>query len=157
VTDEGYYTAQVCTNGHVATKALELIPSAASMFCEECGAKTMRSCASCSSPIRGMYRGGFGTEYETPNYCGECGNAFPWTAERLATLRELVGASKASASDKDELLRDLDALATDTPRTQLVALRMRRFLARAGDEVVPAARQVVIQVASAAAKASLGL
>lgn len=157
MSDKGYYTAQVCTNGHVVTSALELIPSAGSKFCEQCGAKTMESCASCSRAIRGMYRSGFGTDYEAPNYCGECGDAFPWTAERLATLRELVSASKASATDKDELLRDLDSLAADTPRTQVAALRMKRFLARAGDEVVPAARQVVIQVASAAAKASLGL
>lgn len=153
----GYYTAQICRNGHVVTNALELIPEASSKFCDECGLATLTTCPHCQMAIRGTYREGFNPSYERPSYCRECGVAFPWMAERLATMRDLITASTAPKDDKDALLADLDAIAADTPRTQIVVMRMKKFLARASDEVVPAVRQIVVEVATSAAKKSLGL
>jgi len=96
-------------------------------------------------------------EYHAPNHCFHCGKPLPWTVEGMGSLRELIAESNAPATVKTELLKDLDSLVTDTPRTQVAVLRMRNFLSRTGDQVVPAVRQVVIEIATASVKKMLGL
>ena len=154
---EGFHSADICRRGHVVTAVHELREGPPTNFCEKCGADVIGACPDCRTPIRGSAKSMYIREYHAPNHCFHCGKAFPWTAEGLGSLRELIAESNAPGSVKVELLKDLDALLSETPRTQIAVLRMKNFLARTGDQVVPAVRQVVIEIATASAKKTLGL
>ena len=56
------------------------------------------------------------------------------------------------AEQKEELKRDLDAVATDEPRTQVAALKIKRWIAKAGKESAGIFRDVLVDVASETAK-----
>lgn len=94
---------QVCTNGHVVTNAMRDSPHRTREHCTECGAKTISTCPSCNESIPGKMHfegvGVFGGLPEAPEYCGSCGEPFPWTSlEEQATIE---------TADRNERREDL--------------------------------------------------
>ncbi|MFI5282486.1 MAG: DUF2321 domain-containing protein [Candidatus Dormibacterales bacterium] len=154
---EVYDIAQVCPNGHVATSMSQYGPQFRRDFCETCGEATITACPSCEHPIRGAYSGGIiGLPYRPPAFCPDCGKPFPWTERRLEAARVLAReAEHLSAEERTELAGTLDDLSRDVPRTQVAAIRFKRLVAKAGVGTANALRDVLVDVASEAAKKAI--
>jgi hypothetical protein len=156
-----YDTAQVCVNGYVITNNIEHNPELTAPRCDECGAETITACPSRAKLLRGRYHvpGVAGAwRHTAPKYCHKCGAAYPWTQAKLDALRELVNEIESlTADEKDRLSRSLDDLIAETPRTEVAVTRLKKGLARAGAEVAVAAKNILVDIASEAAKKRLGI
>lgn len=148
--------ALICLNGHVITSGLRLSPELAQARCSRCGEETTSSCVSCGESIRGYYSvpGVIAFhEYQRPAFCHGCGECFPWTKSMVEAARDL--ALEESALNEDERkawATTLDDLIADTPRTQLAAVRFKKYFAKAGAATAAAMREIVVEIASEAAK-----
>jgi len=158
--EASYRTAQVCQNGHLITSAIELSPERQQKFCGKCGASTLTTWLGCNSPIHG-YHDSPGIvsmrAVDIDAYCYHCGAGYPWTVARLEAGRELIELSNEEPSEKESLKNDLTAVTTDTPKGKVAGLRLKRFIAKAGAEIGPPLRQIVVDVATATIKKDLGL
>lgn len=79
----GYWTAAVCSSGHVAVSAAYdpcWLGPEVPQHCGQCGADVLTKCPECDRPIHGR-----GRRSPAPNFCTECRTAFPWAAEPTAT------------------------------------------------------------------------
>lgn len=155
--DSFYDVAQVCLNGHLITQYSKTSPQHMEEFCAKCGQRTITTCPACNEPIRGFYHVegviSFGSDYSLPSYCYKCGKAYPWTSSRLEAAAELV--REAELLDQDEqtqLIESLDDIVADSPRTQLAATRAKRLLSKAGLTVANVFRDMIVDIASEAAK-----
>lgn len=79
--------ARVCRDGHLIEQAYHSSSArigdsiSGDSYCEECGSKTIDSCASCNTFIRIDYLSTTsGKKIELPTYCRSCGDAFPWSS-----------------------------------------------------------------------------
>ena len=89
-----YFTAAICTKGHVATEATGVSARRhRDTYCRDLRRARVISvaCPNCQTPIRGYFHvpGVLTTApYHAPAHCFECGTAFPWTAEKVAAARD---------------------------------------------------------------------
>lgn len=158
---ERYYdSAQVCMNGHMVNDRATSSPQHNESFCERCSAKTITTCPSCSTAIRGYYHsnvvvlGGSGTP--APAFCYACGTGFPWTEAKLAAARELTDEIEGLSDDEKERLKlNLADLVAETPRTEVAAMQTKKLLAKATGEARGAFVDVLRQVAREAIKGAL--
>ena len=94
---EGYRTAAVCQLGHVATSDVEIDPGLPGKYCKECGEPILQACPACQSRIRGYYHVSgviSARRYVPPNYCEDCGKAFPWMVRKLQAASALESVLK---------------------------------------------------------------
>ena len=154
-----YMSAEVCLNGHPTTGGIEYSPELIAKFCATCGAETIRTCPSCKATIRGdYYVPGFlsTVEYIPPNHCFNCGAAFPWKTAKVNAAKEQVADNEElDATEKEQLQRAIDDLATGGARTVLAASRFKRLMKKAGETVGGGLYKIVVDVASEAAKKAL--
>ncbi len=152
--DEGYDTAQVCLNGHVANASSRETPEFNKDHCEKCGVATISTCPSCGTDIRGYYWGNMSTaEYHPPAFCHSCGDPFPWTQATLEAARELARELDAlDENDRTTLEHSLDDLVRDTPATAVAALRFKKIVEKAGREAVAGFRHLLVDVVSETVK-----
>jgi hypothetical protein len=120
----------------------------------------MTACDNCGAPIRGYYWGDEPStkDVDPPNFCLSCGVPYPWTESGLEAAREL--AREADGLDEDEralLERSLDDIVSEGPKTGVAVERTKRLLAKAGKGTAQAIRDILVDIASQAAKKSLGL
>lgn len=153
---EGWDVAQICENGHVLNGYARTHPQRNQKFCSSCGKRTLTACPSCHVPIRGKYHHPGVTNLmrmNAPAYCHNCGQAYPWTSERLATARAIVqeedGLDPESKKIFDENVSDL---VSDQPRTQLAAQRVSKVLAKLAKPVATIVRGILVEIASETAK-----
>jgi hypothetical protein len=59
--------------------------------------------------------------------------------------------------EQETVAASLDDVVKDTARTELATARIRRLLTKAGQEGAGAMKQILIQIATAAAKQQMGL
>lgn len=151
-----YDTAQICLNGHIITSSAKESPKQLKKFCDKCGQKTITSCTNCNTEIRGyyiipnvFYPGGLD---KAPGYCHECGQPYPWTESAFEAIKELIEISSVADAEKASVIKDLSDLAVETPRTKVAASKMRIFLKKAGKEVASGIRDIIVDIASEAAK-----
>ncbi len=117
--------------------------------CPKCGKESVPTCLNCESTILGTNR---------PAYCGVCGKPFPWTETTLATAREFADELESlSEGDKTALKATFDDLTIDTPRTELAAHRFKKFLAKIAPTAGDALKNIIVTVATEAAKKGMGL
>ena len=155
-----YQVAQVCPNGHVATTAADQHPELREAFCSQCGEATITQCPKCSASIRGGYyvEGvfGFGGDYQPPAFCHNCGNAFPWTEQKIASAVELVEVdAELPAEELEQFRADLAELTKDSPKTQVASLRFKKVMTKVGASVASGVRDIVVDVLSEAAKKAI--
>lgn len=154
-----YRLAQVCPNGHVATTAADANPELREAFCSQCGEATSTNCQKCNAPIRGDYHveGVFGSGYEPPAFCHNCGSRFPWTERKIAGAVELVEVgADLSPEEVQQFKDDLTELTKDSPKTQAASIRFKKVMAKVGNSVASGVREIVVNVLSEAAKKALG-
>jgi hypothetical protein len=154
------HVAQVCRSGHVVLGSLKSFPQFRKSFCEDCGAPAIDQCQTCHWPIAGIgpnsWMGG-GGRFKPPNYCGECGNPFPWTAAALSAAREYTDElDQLTQEEKDALKNTLIDLTTDTSRTPLAASRFKTVIRKIGPVAGNILQKIIENVLSEAAKRAIG-
>jgi hypothetical protein len=151
----GYDVAQICINGHVITSALSRHPNFVKKFCDKCGAETISKCLNCSQPIQGLYFGGSitFTSYTAPNFCYSCSKPFPWLEKRLEAAKDLSDEiENLSDTERAQLKKSLDEIVSDTPQTTVAATRLKKLIAKSGQFAANAFRDILVDIASEAAK-----
>ena len=154
----GYYTAQICQNGHVITEYVEEYPQDLEAYCSECGATTIKTCSKCNSNIRGASTSGdsFINYYTAPNYCFSCGEPFPWTKAAIESTNELLLlADGITPDDAKSLENSYHDLISDTPRTQVAAMKLKIILKKAGKATSDAVYTVLVDVLSEAVRKTI--
>ena len=149
-----YDVQQTCLNGHVITNYAS--DEARTQFaCDICGAKTITVCPDCKGPIRGGHKYSPVQPVGPDAYCLHCGKPFPWTRSRFDALREIAAeCDELSVRDREqlsELLPDLIAK-TETPRTQLAIVQIKKLVTKGGKVFAAAVRKVVVDVGSESVK-----
>lgn len=156
-----FNTAQVCTNGHTITSAIQEAPERMSKFCSTCGAPTIMACQTCSTALRGYYDANgvlVLDDYHPPRFCHECSRPFPWTEARVAALLQLTQEFEGlTDADREALRTGIDDLIRETPRTEVAAVRVKKILRKVGDGVLQAFKNLAVEVLTESAKKALGL
>ncbi|HWK65382.1 MAG TPA: DUF2321 domain-containing protein [Rhizobiaceae bacterium] len=153
-----YSNAQICNNGHLITSDIE--DGSGANFCSNCGAATVVRCAHCSAGIRGdADDDGFTLSMgPVPAFCHYCGKPYEWTLRQVQAAKDLAD----EIEDMDEAEREkakasfID-LASDTPQTAVAATRVKKLIAKAGPIIGNAIREIVVSIATDAAKKTIGL
>jgi hypothetical protein len=152
--------AQICKGGHVIATSLKVSPHLRKPFCERCGSATVTQCQTCGWPIAGKGYAPFGDggPYELPKYRAECGKSYPWTERGLSAAKEYTDdLDQLSAEEKTTLKASFDDLTSDTARTPMAAKRFKKLLSKIGPAAGDTLKQIIVSVASEAAKKLIGL
>lgn len=153
-----YDIAQICLNGHVINDSFQDSPGLNKDFCPDCGNKTIIKCLHCDHYING----GLHSEYsfssleEAPKFCSKCGQAYPWTEEKLKAANELADLlDELSEEERNQLKISLDDLVKDGPRTVVATTKFKRILSKTGPEIVSGFREILVDVVSETVKKSI--
>jgi hypothetical protein len=150
---------KICTNGHVL---IDSDPLSRDTFCEKCGSKMLINCPNCRTSIYTFNFDGIiflGTpNYDRPSYCKSCGKPYPWTQSALeATALILQEDKELSEQDRKNLGESLPDLISETPKTQLALIRLKKVLPVVGHFTAEALRQFVIDFGCDLAKSLFGI
>lgn len=155
-TEDYFDRGLVCRNGHWVNYRADDYPSDNASYCSECGAEAIDKCDSCQATIRGEHVyprvPGFAKQGPPAAYCYSCGRPYPWTVARLQAAQDLLDLVGGSDPEHERLKGSLGDLVVDTPKTQVAATRMGFFLQRVAPQAAEAMRQLLVDVASEAAK-----
>lgn len=157
-----YRNAQICENGHCISFSVDLHPEHAEMFCHICGAKTISKCPSCDVKIRGNYETTgaciVGSVYSTPLYCYLCGKPFPWTVSAIETATAIIREEETMTEiQQNELIDVLPDVMTETPKTKLATVRMKKAISSAGQFTAEALKNFLIDFGCEYIKRQIGL
>lgn len=146
--------AQICQKGHVVNSYSQKYPEYNQKFCSQCGEPTTTQCESCKSSIQGSDLDGFAVlDYERPNFCKECGQAFPWTEYSKQAAHDLaLEFHTLDEQDRAVLDESIDALMKDSPSTPLAATRFKRIMEKAGKTALPMFLALLIDIVSETGK-----
>ncbi|MDW8551090.1 DUF2321 domain-containing protein [Staphylococcus nepalensis] len=152
----GYFeNATICLNGHVSSSSTANYRK----FCKECGQPTISNCLNCSTSIQGYYHvpGFLGAyDYPVPNYCHECGTAYPWTEKVLNKAVELVSLDEQLSEEHRTIIKSaIPDLLIDSPTTPVAQAKYKKYMSYAADYVQEGARNLLIDVVSETVKKSL--
>ncbi|MDQ0999765.1 hypothetical protein QFZ28_000165 [Neobacillus niacini] len=154
-----YDTAEICLNGHVSNEFSISYPESNKNFCDKCGEETITECPICDANIRGyLHIPGVGSlsKFKAPSYCDNCGNPYPWTAEKLNAAKELADLlDELSPEEQEQLKKSLDDLVKDGPRTVVAQTRFKRILSKTGPEIVTGFRDILVDVVSETVKKAI--
>lgn len=156
-----YLTAQVCLNGHIVTSSVEHNPELTQDYCSKCGAKTITNCPNCNAPIRGeLYDDEIaiiGFTHTLDSYCVKCGTPYPWTISALESAALMIREdNELPEIERKNLEESLPDIISETPKTKLASIRIKKALLTAGEFTADALRQFVIDFGCELAKKSLG-
>lgn len=152
---ESYDVAEICLNGHITNRFAATEPQRNTAYCQDCGSKTIRQCPACKLDIRGYHhipRVSYSDDSPAPRFCRGCGKPYPWTNAKLDAARVLAEESGLDEQEQQQLATSIADVMTDTPKTEVASIRIRRLLAKVGKEVGGGLRKIIIDVASEAAK-----
>lgn len=154
-----YRTALVCLNGHIVNDEMDTRPEHNENFCSKCGTATIYQCQICQTNLRGYFEHPsvvYPSKSEPDAFCFHCGNPYPWTRYKLEAAKELAYEIDALTPDEKKILSEsLDELIKDGPKTQVAALRFKKYMQKAGQEIGVAIKQIVIEIGSEAAKKAI--
>ena len=156
---EGYDVALICESGHVVNSSSRSKPARNSSHCTKCGSKTIDTCPSCKTPIRGRYSGPLLSTVmkKAPPYCPACGSLFPWTQEALEAAEELIRFNESlDDQEKDDLVSAIKEVTRDTPKARVAVEKVKHYGMKLGSVTVKALREIIVDVASETAKKSIG-
>ena len=123
-------------------------PKSNTAHCEICGNKTITKCVECNTDIRGYYHapGVIGGNYSAPQYCHNCGKAFPWTQSRIELVKELINELGLEQRQKDDLVKDIENIVCDTQRTELACYKFKRITSNLKPEMQKIIKDVLINI-----------
>lgn len=145
-----YDTAEICRNGHVTNESVKEYPIDSKKFCNVCGSETIQKCESCNFEIQGYHHmPGIGSIYEKPSYCINCGEPYPWIKDKLIAAEELADiVDEFTEEDKKILSSSLQDLVRDTPRSQVAAIRFKKIVSKASENIGFAFKEILFDVAT---------
>lgn len=157
-----FRTALICKNGHMLTSSIEDEPFAVHKFCSICGATTISACSECNAAIVGSryYERNDITEMSSkvPAYCCDCGKPYPWTRTALETATALIQEDDGINDVQcKELVASLPDIITETPKTNVAVVRLKKALLTMGKFTAEGLRQFAIDFGCELAKSQLGL
>jgi hypothetical protein len=149
-----YDIARICINGHIISTQVKSSPHIKQRFCDKCGAATITKCQHCHLIIKGTYHSGSSiSSWAKPSFCPNCGKPYPWTELALKAARELTDTLKnLTTKEREALKKSLNDIVRDTPQTPVAANRFKKIMAKAGQVTAGAVRDIVVDIASEAAK-----
>lgn len=154
------FYATICQNGHLQIKSSL---GSKDMYCEKCGGKILTRCPACNTPIREWQEDddvlfiGY-PSMDKPLYCRECGKPYPWTQSAIeATVLMIHEDEELSELERKNLESSLPDLISETPKTKVATIRVKKALLTAGTFTAEALRQFVIDFGCELAIRSLGL
>lgn len=125
-----YDVGLVCFNGHKINDCYSSELQHNAKFCRECGQPTTSKCSKCGTSIRGLYHDeSSGIDMplpwiSIPQYCHECGTAYPWTERRRNALVEAIDElSELDEGDRGRLKESVPDVIQETPKTQIAITR----------------------------------
>ncbi|MEP7234523.1 MAG: DUF2321 domain-containing protein [Ignavibacteriota bacterium] len=149
----------ICINGHVVNSLSTQLPNQNKKFYPHCGVATVNKCPHCNSWIRRERFGGYasfgGRFYSLPDYCEDCKVAFPWTAAKLESTKELIRLSELSEDEKREFIGIIPDLVLISRQSSVAVLKAKNFLRIAGSSVGARLQQIIVEIAAEATKRSL--
>lgn len=153
----GFYDiAQVCTNGHVVNDLAKEMREQNKEFCEKCGKKTITKCSSCNAEIQGRYNNGQQFERPVdipPAFCQSCGKPYPWTDIKIKVAHEFTQELEdITKEDKAILSQSIDDIVTETPRTNLAVVRIKKILTKITGVAYTESKKIIVDIASETAK-----
>lgn len=152
--------ALICKNGHLINGCFHTHPQKNVPFCSECGASTISECPTCHKEISGDYKGEFGyaIPWDIPKYCEYCGKPFPWTQSVIESISLIIQEESGLSRDlKQSVIESLPDVVSQTPRTELASIRMKKVLAGATSVAVDTIRQFIIDFGCELMKQRLGI
>lgn len=155
--------AQICLNGHKITSVAHTKPEKRQSHCDICGEKTITNCQNteCNTQIRGYFygaRGEYSYDSEIPNFCHKCGMPHPWTQRKTEAAKEYIDElEELNEEEKQKLKNSINDILKDTPNTEVAVVRIKKFLPKIGKKFAEGLQNIIIEIASEAAKKSLGL
>ena len=152
-----YSTPQLCLNGHIITMESRYESETTQKFCRRCGQPTISACQNCGTPIKGIYLGPPGPgPWRSPSFCHECGEPYPWTAEKLKAVQEVVNEDpNLTDAEKGTLKESVNDLVRETPRAPVAQKRYKMLAAKAGKETVKCLRELFVDIASETLKKAM--
>lgn len=159
----GYYAkAEICLNGHIVSA--NSTSDNHENFCSKCGAKTISSCPNCKSQIRGWYKPdgvvvlrSSNTKFPLPAFCPSCGRPYPWTVSAIESTAALIEEDEEIPQEqKTKLIESLPDIVSETPRTKLAIVRLKKALVSVGKFTADGVRQFCIDFACELVKSSMG-
>jgi hypothetical protein len=156
---EAYYdVAQVCPNGHVISPIVGDQPEQSKTYCDQCGEVTLMQCPGCGVNIQGFYHiPGVvrRLKYDPPGFCFNCGKAFPWTERKQQAAIDLFIEETQDQDARKDFAESVGQITKDTPQAQVAGRRISKQLGKLGKGAAKAIWDIVISVASEAAKKGL--
>jgi len=153
----GYFPAFICENGHeISTNSNACLDK----FCTECGAPVISKCPSCGKTIRGISNGDYGflCVYHVPAYCPDCGQPYPWTKTAIqATIDMLAEDEDYPEQDRERLVEVIPDIISETPKTKLAAVRVKKALNSLGSFAAEGLRSFLIDFGCEFVKSQIGL
>jgi len=96
--------------------------------------------------------------FGAPAFCPECGKSFPWTERSVEAAKELADEiEEIDEAEREKAKASFIALASDTPQTTVAATRVKKLIAKAGPIIGSGIRDIVVSIATDAAKKTMGL
>jgi len=96
------------------------------------------------------------TDLPLPSFCPNCGKPYPWTEEKLKAAKELTDEfENLSPEERETLKKSLDDIVRDTPQTPIAATRFKKLVAKAGKVAADGLRDILVDIASEAAKKAI--
>ena len=153
------YYAFVCENGDTMISSQ---PLTTPLFCKKCGTKMLSKCPSCGRAIEEWHRSddfiAGKPRYARANYCQGCGKPYPWTQTALDAAKELILESEElDILQRQKLAESLPDLITETPKTQVAVVRVRKAMLSVGKFTADGIHQFIIDFGCELAKKQLGL
>lgn len=143
MSDSWYDTAYVCENRHTITPMSVESPETVTMHCGKCGEAAISACLACNEPIRGYhyiarvtlaYKSDF-SDYSTPGFCHNCGDAYPWTVKALKAAQELADQlHNLTPEEKNDLKTSVKDIIRDTPQARVASQRIKTSSAKQVEE-----------------------
>lgn len=149
-----YHLAYICENGHPVDVISDYCVD---RYCTQCGAPIIFQCPICGETINGMEHDCSGS-YVVPSYCRGCGNPLPWTDRAAQATAELLAEDENITTDEANKLVDVfPDIITETPRTQLAVVRLKKAMKNLGSFAAEALKQFVLDFGCELVKRQLGL
>lgn len=150
----GYYDiGQICLSGHIINGSYNEFPEYSKEYCPKCGEKTIICCPKCNNYIQGDHHNFYSAISNPPAFCPYCGEPYPWTKEKLDSTNELLSLESAlSQEELDYFKQNLNSVLIDTPKTKLVATKLKLAINKTSSVVGSALRDILVDIASETAK-----
>jgi hypothetical protein len=96
--------------------------------------------------------------YKPPQFCSECGTAFPWTQRALDAAKSLTDEETGLTPEEKTVVKNsIDELISDTPLMPVAANRFNTLLKKFAPQASELVKSIVLSVATGEAKKHLGL